>query len=60
MLYEVITHLAVEEAYLLATYIRSLDEGALLAVGPVPVEGQHRTLAAEQARHLGQQLGPLV
>lgn len=31
--------LAVEEAYLLATYIRGIDPHALLALGPVPVEG---------------------
>lgn len=32
-------HLTVEEAYLLATYIRSLDASAVIAVGPIPVEG---------------------
>ncbi len=32
-------HLTVEEAYLLATYIRSLDPNALLAIGPIPVAG---------------------
>ncbi|MBI3464846.1 MAG: (2Fe-2S)-binding protein [Planctomycetes bacterium] len=32
--------LSVEEAYLLATWIRSLDPQAILAMGPVPVEGQ--------------------
>ena len=32
-------HLTVEEAYLLATYIRSLDPEALLALGPVPMNG---------------------
>lgn len=33
-------HLTVEEAYLLATYIKSLDKNALLALGPVPVVGE--------------------
>jgi NADH-quinone oxidoreductase subunit G len=32
-------HLTVEEAYLLATYIRSLDPQAVVAMGPIPVEG---------------------
>jgi NADH-quinone oxidoreductase subunit G len=32
-------HLTVEEAYLLCTYIRGLDPEAVLAVGPIPVEG---------------------
>lgn len=32
-------HLTVEEAYLLATYLRSIDPNAALAMGPVPVEG---------------------
>ena len=33
-------HLTVEEAYLLARYIRSLDAEALIALGPVPVVGE--------------------
>jgi NADH-quinone oxidoreductase subunit G len=33
-------HLTVEEAYLLATYIRGIKPKALLAMGPVPVRGQ--------------------
>jgi NADH-quinone oxidoreductase subunit G len=33
-------NLTVEEAYLLGTYIRSLDADALLAVGPIPVVGE--------------------
>jgi len=33
-------HLTVEEAYLLATYIRSIDPQAVVANGPVPVEGE--------------------
>ncbi len=32
-------HLTVEEAYLLAKYVRSIDPDALVALGPVPVEG---------------------
>jgi len=32
-------HLTVEEAYLLGTYIRSLDPQAVLAVGHIPTEG---------------------
>jgi len=33
-------HLTVEEAYLLATYIRSIDPNAVLALGPIPIEGE--------------------
>ncbi len=33
-------HLTVEEAYLLAKYVRSLDPQAVVALGPVPVVGQ--------------------
>ncbi len=36
-------HLTVEEAYLLAKYAREIDNRALLAVGPVPVEGEDET-----------------
>lgn len=36
-------HLTVEEAYLLATYARSLDAEAALAMGPIPVAGQDET-----------------
>ena len=32
-------HLTVEEAFLLATFIRGLDPDATLALGHVPVEG---------------------
>ncbi len=32
-------HLTVEEAYLLTTYIRGLDPQAVVAMGPIPVEG---------------------
>jgi NADH-quinone oxidoreductase subunit G len=32
-------NLTVEEAYLLCTYIRGIDEEAILAVGPIPVAG---------------------
>ena len=33
-------HLTVEEAYLLAQLLRKFDEEALLALGPVPVQGE--------------------
>jgi NADH-quinone oxidoreductase subunit G len=33
-------HLTVEEAYLLATYLRGIDAGALLVLGPVPRDGE--------------------
>ena len=33
-------HLTVEEAYLLAKYVRSIDPEALIALGPVPIVGQ--------------------
>ena len=32
-------HLTVEEAYLLAKYVKSLDPAAVLALGPIPTEG---------------------
>ena len=37
-------HLTVEEAYLLAKYIRGFDASAVLAVGPVPVVGDGRDI----------------
>jgi len=36
-------HLTVEEAYLLAKYVRSHDSEAIIALGPVPVIGQDET-----------------
>lgn len=33
-------YLTVEEAYLLAAYIRAIDPHAVLALGPVPIEGE--------------------
>ncbi len=33
-------HLTVEEAYLLAKYLRSIDPQAMLALGPIPTDGQ--------------------
>jgi NADH-quinone oxidoreductase subunit G len=36
-------HLTVEEAYLLAKYVRSLDAEAPIALGPVPVQGGDET-----------------
>jgi len=38
-------HLTVEEAYLLAHYIRGLDPQAVLALGPIPVEGADEKFA---------------
>jgi NADH-quinone oxidoreductase subunit G len=48
-------HLTVEEAYLLVKFVRSLDPSAVLAMGPVHVEGQDEkfpggfTIHAEKA-----------
>lgn len=39
-------HLTVEEAYLLATYIRSIDPQAILAMGPIPIVGQDERFAS--------------
>jgi NADH-quinone oxidoreductase subunit G len=36
-------HLAVEEAYLLAQYVRGIDPQAVVALGPVPVVGEDET-----------------
>jgi NADH-quinone oxidoreductase subunit G len=36
-------HVTVEEAYLLAKYVRSIDPQAVLAMGPVPVAGDDET-----------------
>ncbi len=36
-------HLTVEEAYLLATYVRLLDSEARIALGPVPMAGEDET-----------------
>ncbi|MBL8827322.1 MAG: ferredoxin [Planctomycetaceae bacterium] len=36
-------HLTVEEAYMLCAFVRSLDDKAVLAVGPIPVEGEDET-----------------
>ncbi|MBI3838306.1 MAG: (2Fe-2S)-binding protein [Planctomycetia bacterium] len=36
-------HLTVEEAYLLAKYVRQLDPQAVVVVGPVPVVGEDET-----------------
>ena len=35
--------LSCEEAYLLGRFVRGLDPGAVLGVGPIPVEGQDKT-----------------
>lgn len=48
-------HLTVEEAFLLASYVRSIDPKAIIAVGQIPVEGQDEkfkngfTIRAEKA-----------
>jgi len=39
-------HLTVEEAYLLATYLRSIDPQALLAVGPIPTAGEDEVFSS--------------
>jgi len=44
-------HLTVEEAYLLATYLRSIDPQAVLVLGPVPVVGQDETFPADFTIH---------
>jgi NADH-quinone oxidoreductase subunit G len=36
-------HLTVEEAYLLCKYIKGIDSEAVLAVGPIPLEGTDET-----------------
>ncbi|MCA9248832.1 MAG: molybdopterin-dependent oxidoreductase, partial [Planctomycetales bacterium] len=33
-------HLTVEDAYLLAKYLRSIDDNAVLALGPIPTDGE--------------------
>ncbi|RUL88374.1 molybdopterin-dependent oxidoreductase [Tautonia sociabilis] len=40
--------LTVEEAYLLASYIKGLSGEAVLALGPVPVVGEDQTFAPDQ------------
>src|SRR5690606_4517164 len=40
--------LTVEEAYLLASYIKGLSDSALLMLGPVPAEGEDRTFRPDQ------------
>ena len=38
-------NLTIEEAYLLASYIREIDPSAVLALGPVPIVGEDETFA---------------
>jgi NADH-quinone oxidoreductase subunit G len=38
-------HLTVEEAYLFATYLRGINEDALLALGPISIGGEDETFA---------------
>jgi NADH-quinone oxidoreductase subunit G len=42
--------LTVEEAYLLARYIKSLDSSSVLALGPVPVAGEDVTFTPDQSK----------
>lgn len=42
--------LTVEEAYLMATYLRGLAPDAVLALGPVPVEGEDITFRPDQTK----------
>ena len=37
-------HLTVEEAYLLAKYVKSIDTEVVIAVGPIPVHGEDETM----------------
>ena len=39
-------HLTVEEAYLLASYVRSIDPATPLVLGPVPTEGDDESFAS--------------
>ncbi|MCI0364312.1 MAG: molybdopterin-dependent oxidoreductase [Phycisphaerales bacterium] len=41
--------LSCEDAYLLATYVRSIDPDAILAMGPVPRHGQDKTFPGSSA-----------
>ena len=40
--------LTVEEAYLMAAYLKGIDSGAVLALGPVPTSGEDRTFTPDQ------------
>ena len=42
--------LTVEEAYLLARYLKSLSPSSVLALGPVPVQGQDVTFRPDQSK----------
>jgi NADH-quinone oxidoreductase subunit G len=42
--------LTVEEAFLMASYLRSLSPTSVLALGPVPVEGHDRTFAPDKTK----------
>lgn len=39
-------HLTVEEAYLLCKFIRNIDPEAMLALGPVPIQGENERFAS--------------
>ena len=42
--------LTVEEAYLLATYLKGLNPANVLALGPVPVRGEDQTFTPDQTK----------
>jgi NADH-quinone oxidoreductase subunit G len=42
--------LTVEEAYLMASYLKGLSPSAVLALGPVPVRGHDQTFAPDQSK----------
>ena len=46
-------HLTVEEAYLLASYVRSIDPEALLALGPTPIVDEDETFPGGFTIHAG-------
>lgn len=43
--------LTVEEAYLLASWIKGLDSANVLALGPIPVEGEDKTYSPDKRRN---------
>lgn len=42
--------LTVEEAYLMASYLKGLDTSSVLVLGPVPTRGQDRTFTPDQTK----------
>ncbi len=45
--------LTVEEAFLMATYLKDLDPNSVLALGPVPVRGEDRTFRPDRTQGRG-------